>query len=432
MPQLMQTAFFYPKKRNSLSTLMPDIDDDEPSVTENSTDEALSSGFIRLALPVDKAIFSFLRSHSCKSARQAETLVNTIIIGNYIPSHTLLSFPMMPPIIKFRPTTNHSLIQNGDYHKQQSLSVSWGSGSRANVRNSSSSLSAEDRSTTGSKLSTYSSVSTGTNGTSKSSLFESDGRKQSDDGSVHSLQSNSDKTLRHESITEIQEGAASISSISPPPKYFHKPVTISRSLSDRIASAERVRKSSIIELQPPMQQRGRGDSVGSDTSSILGDIYVPSNRWKTNVMDNNTIVAQYGIHPYPMVEWDSSFKIDFRMSSSVGLLSGLVTGIDPSMPQVTLRVFNNSPKQIGFSIRSYRQSTVFKPHVVYPPQGLEILGPYKNWEDNVEFYPNSPATTEMFVIDLFFCTMDTKAVWNINRKYVIMKSQKRYVSSGDL
>ena len=70
---------------------------------------------------------------------------------------------------------------------------------------------------------------------------------------------------------------------------------------------------------------------------------------------------------------------------------------------------------------------MYSSHVVYPNKGLQILEPYKSWEDNVEFFPNSPTTMEMFVIDLFYCTMDTKPMWNVTRKYAIMKGHKRYV-----
>jgi hypothetical protein len=160
--------------------------------------------------------------------------------------------------------------------------------------------------------------------------------------------------------------------------------------------------------------------------SLTESRYVPSAyAWNTGIIDNNTIVAQYGNAPYELVWWDPTFKIDFRLSSSVGLLSGAVTGIDPAKPEVTLKVFNSSAKQIGFSIRSHRQSTIFSSHVVYPTKGLQIIQPYKSWEDNVEFHPSNPSSAEMFVIDLFFCTLDAKPMWNVVRKYAIMKALKR-------
>ena len=209
--------------------------------------------------------------------------------------------------------------------------------------------------------------------------------------------------------------------------------SLTRSLSNRS------RKTSIVTVpstphyhqqhQQQLQQhpRPRCGSADSDVSVSSDVSYLPSaNLWNTSVIDNNTIVAQYGSSPYDSVWWDPSFRIDFRLSSSVGLLSGAVTGIDTSKPEVTLKVFNNTAKQIGFSIRSHRQSTAYSSHVVYPNRGLHILEPYKTWEDNVEFFPPASASAaEMFVIDLFFCTMDGKPTWNVVRKYAIMKTHRK-------
>lgn len=403
IPQMLQHSFFY-QTPHSASSIMSD-DDDDSFIEIGKQDEVLANGWIRLALPVDTAIYVLLRSHCAKGARQAEELINTIQMDNYTPAHNLIALPVMPPIIKFHSTPH----PNG-----QHLVVKDSKDTSRNKISCSSSLSTEGASTVSSKY------SIGTYGTtSSSSLTRSDTsdsnlplRSDSFDEKnaftdQSSLENLSVRTLRQQAIDE--EGAGT------PPEKPRLEKTKSRG----------GRKHSVYQ-QPSYMSRSRGDSTGSDTSSSAESRLIPSvNHWRTKILENHTIIAQYGSMNYPLVWWEPSFKIDFRLSTSVGLLSGMVMGIDSSKPEVTLKVFNNTAKQVGFAIRSYRQSTVFKSHVVYPKQGLEMLGPYKSWEDNVEFYPNDPNTTEMFTIDLFFCTMDTKPVWNVIRKYAIMKAHKR-------
>ena len=53
--------------------------------------------------------------------------------------------------------------------------------------------------------------------------------------------------------------------------------------------------------------------------------------------------------------WNPALKLDFRLCTSIGILSGTVTGIDPHKPVVSLKIVNNTSKQIAFSIRCYRQ-----------------------------------------------------------------------------
>lgn len=434
IPQLLQTALFCQANptagREGSVSIMGADDDEENDTCPCNLDEALANGNIQLAIPVDTAIYSLLRSHCAKGARQAEEVINTAMMSNYTPLQVgAHSFSAMPPIIKFHQTPPNLLASSRflPYHQTSSnassnenLQVCRQKG-HSNV--SSSSLS--ERSTTASsKLSTT---------TSASSLLTSDASRKDSEETNHSFSCSSGSTL-HGDMGTVAEGPTS-------PQHGKKEV--GGSTCNTIDEDERIhrlkkkkpvgrtlsnkqRKQSTV-LQP---LRTRADSTGSDISLNEPSTprYVPENCWSTSIVDNNTITAQYGnTSGYPTIWWEPSFKVDFRLSTSVGSLSGTVTGIHPSNPEVTLKVFNNSAKQIGFSIRSYRQSTVFTSHVVYPKRGLQVLEPYKSWEDNVEFYPNNPNVTEMFVVDLFFCTVDTKPVWNVIRRYAIMKAQKKYV-----
>ena len=138
-------------------------------------------------------------------------------------------------------------------------------------------------------------------------------------------------------------------------------------------------------------------------------------------------VAMYGNTTYPLLMWNPRLKVDFQLSSLIGLLDGAITGIDSTKPAVTVKVTNSSPYRIGFSISVHRQSTVFQPHVLYPTKGLHVLEQEQSWEDNAEFYcnPNSKEMNEYFVLDMFVSTLDGNASWNILRKYAVMKAHKR-------
>lgn len=389
-------------------------DTDDPVMLVRNTDEALATGKLRLGIPVDGAIYTLLHSHCAKGPRQAEEVINMAMKDAYTPAqhHNHLT---MPPIIKFNanPRLRHPSNPNTGLNGSNLLVTNLAS---ANIVSSSS-------------LSEESSLSLGA--TSFSSLPRSDfsdtnlgSRKNSDEvpsssrpiSAMEKAQqstdaSSSSQTSSHRRIDSIEEGPE----LTMPKKIHHAP--LAKSLSNRS------RKTSTV-IQPSTR-RSRGDSVVSE-SSLSETYYMPgAHLWNTSIIDNNTIVAQYGSTPYELIWWDPGFKMDFRLSSSVGLISGTVTGIDPSKPEVTLKVFNSSAKQVGFAIRSHRQSTAFSSHVVYPNKGLEILEPYKSWEDNVEFHSSNPTDVEMFVIDLFFCTMDAKPSWNVHRKYAIMKAHKR-------
>ena len=425
LPQLLQVAFFSQGNQQQDKIFnFPDVcnvDNDETFLNSSNMDEALASGNIRIAIPVDTAIYALLRSHCVKGARQAEEVINAAMtpLNSHIPLPTGPNISK-PPIVKFRSTPRRgngeqAAMEGGSRSSTSSLSpavVGWD-------RNQSS-LSLEDWSGSSRKVSTQSSQCTNnTHGTSFSSLPRSENSASSlangDEAALHTLQ---DLTSSSEhTIQTINEEPVL-------PEGTPKKTPLSKTLSQN--KVRRNSKAYERPMTPRRQVVSRTVSLESDT--MVESTYVPnSSLWNTGIIDNNTMVAQYGSQPYPIVWWDPEYKIDFRLSTSVGIISGTVTGIDPSKPEVTLKVFNNSPKQVGFAIRSHRQSTLFSSHVVYPTKGLKLLKPYKSWEDNVQFLPNSTSTTEMFVIDLFFCTMDGKPVWNMVRKYAIMKAEKRYV-----
>lgn len=475
VPQLLQMPLFRQGDSGPLNLMESFEEEDDSFLTVTNQDEALANGNIRVAIPVDTAIYTLLRSHCAKGARQAEESINTAMRSNYIP-HIAGTFSAMPPIVNFKEhRRNSSISSNGNGSSSQltpdtirGLSKS----SEKSLKVSSSSISTDEWSTThSSKISTHSSISMHTSfGSLPGSEASETNLAASDPTAVRSLSPSSRSGTLPPPPPSQQQAAVRLTlansdaagrSLTPTPRsdslipQSHKTVVRSTSADiaelrrdsgkgdsetsittpkhkalEKTVSASKARRTSTV-LQAPVlppqtmiPRRSRGDSMDSEIS-LMDSLRSGSNRWNTSILENNTIATQYGDTPYPIVWWEPGFKVDFRLSSSVGLLSGTVTGIDPCIPEVTLKVFNNSPRQIGFAIRSHRQSSIFSSHVVFPKKGLQILAPHKTWEDNVEFCSNTPSTAEMFVIDLFFCTMDSKPVWNIVRKYAIMKAQKR-------
>ena len=447
LPQLLQDPFFFYQLGQESDYSINNSEDDYPlsSLTGCMHDEALANGHIRLALPVDTAIYVLIKSHCSKGARQAEEMINTSLNGNYVMSHNLTDFHVMPPIIKF---CSSKVNQSGSStHRKISSEIGncvcdvTVGGVSSKPFQSTSSLCLERNigiplfppderpdsvSRKNSNSSNLADVSNVSSSSSVACIPISDCVLSSEN--QNTLAHTSSKRKRHSTSSMIQEIEPIIEeerefsgTLPPSPPRIGNGHQQCQTTLMKPLSNSKGRKMSIYHAPT------RKDSTGSDTSVGDAPCYIPGgDQWNTSIIDNNTIIAQYGAMPYPMVFWDPKFMIDFHLNTSTGLLSDKVTGIDLSKPEVTLRVINNLPKRIGFAIRSNRLSTVFKTHVVYPNRGLEIVDAYKSWEDKVEFYPNNPDMMDMFAVDLFFCTMDAKPVWNIIRKYAIMKAQKTW------
>ncbi|MCG8625356.1 MAG: hypothetical protein MJE68_25575, partial [Proteobacteria bacterium] len=196
------------------------------------------------------------------------------------------------------------------------------------------------------------------------------------------------------------------------------------------------RKVSLADLRRPPSTDSEVslDDYSYQTPSADRKLSPGHKLWKTSTLDNNVIVSQFGETTYPLLMWDPRLKVDFRLSSSIGLITGIVTGIDPEKSTVTMKVTNTTGKRMGIAIRAHRQTTVFKSYVIFPSNGLYTIGTGEServWEDNVEFYPKDAGKNESFVIDLFVCTLDGNPSWNVQRKYAIMKGHKRYANASN-
>lgn len=356
LPQIMQSPLFNPWNSPT----------DMAAGTSNSSlptcsYDLLQNGHIRIGIYVDTAIYTLLKGHCAKNAKQAEAIIATLMVTNYIPADSIVTSPSlkdktMPPMI----------FQSSMVRKPSATLQSNGKGNFPNSQSS------------GSSLSTSNSAASLGSRTSGSSI---------DEDSVH-------KTEAHDKFERKVSGDL------PGPK------------------AARSRRDSKIQTRPM-----RTFSTNSET-----DDESAQSSWNTSIVDNSMLICQYGNNSYPLLMWNPKLKVDFHVKSSLGPLCGSVTGVDPSNRTVTAKIVNSSSHSVGFSIRSFRQSTIFVSHVVYPHKGLHILEAGQSWEDNVELFPQVKDTAEIFVIDLLVCMMDEHPCWNVHRKYAAVRVAKRLVS----
>lgn len=397
LPQIMQYPFFGTTEKDEVILSGWNEADDE-DIASYQLEDFLSEGHVRLALPIDTAIYALLRSHCAKGAKQAEAVISTANNYNYNPVHSQVVTPHIPPVIchsslnhkkrngyhKSNKDVNVDGVVTRQHHQDDSLEVPAVDSSLKNQPSNSSISGRSERSTSG--VSLFSSTST-----SSSSL----------------------PNIEESSYTPSTTPTETSSPLSAPKRKHN-----SR------------RKDSIVHLQQRSRPISSGSDISLDDYSYQNDRkLIPDHKmWNTSTLDN-LIVCQYGDSTYPLLMWDPRLKVDFRLSSSIGLITGMVTGIDPEKSTVTMKVINMTGRKVGFAIRAHRQTTVFKPYVIFPSKGLYSLGTEEServWEDNVEFYPRDSGKNESFVIDLLVCTLDGNPSWNVQRKYAIMKGQKRY------
>ncbi len=327
LPQIMQSPLFNPWN-------LP-VDSSLPTCSY----DLLQNGLIRIGIYVDTAIYTLLKGHCVKNAKQAEAIISTLMVTNYIPVDKIVTSPSL-----------------GDNHKTMPPMIFQSS----MVRKPSTTLSMYSRSS-------ESSIST----TSSSSIDE-------------------DAVYKEEARDKFEKKSSQINS------------SLKKQRSRRDSKIHPVR----------LRSNSTEDSDGAQT-------------WKTSIVDNSMVICQYGHNEYPLLMWNPKLKIDFHIKSSLGPLCGAVTGVDPSNHIVTARIVNTSSYTVAFSIRSYRQSTIFVSQVVYPQMGLHILEAGQSWEDNVELFPQVKDTAEIFVIDLLVCTMGENPSWNVHRKYAAMRVAKK-------
>ena len=415
LPQMMQYPFFGYVDKDDLTSGW--------KVRENrgtasfELDEYLLEGHIRLGLPIDTAIYALLRSHSAKGAKQAEAVISTAMNYNYNPVHSQVVTPHIPPVI-CHSSLNHKRstppLKNG-YHKPEKST-----GDKGEVFVTPTPDCEQNGSTSPHLQVDLSALK---NQSSNSSIYSGKSERSTSGVSVFSSPSTTTSTSSLPNIDEDGDTPAT-------------PTENASPSSSRKRHGPTKRKDSLAHLHRPPSTDSEVslDEYNYPTSSADRKLIPGHKLWNTSTLDNNVIVSQFGETTYPLLMWDPRLKVDFRLSSSIGLITGIVTGIDPEKSTVTMKVTNTTGKKIGIAIRAHRQTTVFKSNVIFPSSGLYTIGTGEServWEDNVEFYPKDAGKNESFIIDLFVCTLDGNPSWNVQRKYAIMKGHKRYTNASN-
>jgi len=392
---------------------------------DNFPEDFLTSGHVRLGIPIDTLIYYLLRSHCAKGAKQAEELIKTAQTTSSTLQSPYAKMPQMPPVIftsiMARPLPPAHFKVNGSVNGLFGKTRT----GRSLDENADDDAVGSDPSRLGiegsKKPNTTSASSVLTTSSSEKSRANSSASMLSSTTSSSSLPGERDEQSASTLTSETTEQPTGSDRDTNNPQDDSK---------NQATNGTRARKDSRILTRPIP----RTYSSGSEVSEISGDEFgmekkfvVDNNTWNVTVVDNTTVVAMYGDTTYPLLMWNPNLKVDFRLTSSIKLLTGTITGIDPSHPVVTVNVVNRSPHRVAFSVIVHRQSTIFHSHVVYPARGLHILEQYQCWEDNAEFYlnPKSLEMNEYFIVDVFVATLDENPSWNILRKYAVMKGQKR-------
>ena len=413
---------------------------------DNPVEDFLATGHIRLGVPIDTIIYYLLRGHCAKGAKQAEELIRTAQNIGFKLQSSQTTMPLMPPIIfssaLARKTSRENRVNgNWDGYRQpfderdvlESSPLPQGltDSKTANMLSDSSVLSipstdrSRENSSTQQMLSLAISKIANTPSSSSVSTTYSTGKSRNTSSASILSSTTSSSSLTEEAVDKREQ-----STLTPITEVQPELGNGDKTQHSEIASKKqqtRQRKSSRPLKRPIVR------TVSSSSAEFSGDDHeekkpvADKNQWKVSFLDNTIVVAMYGDTTYPLLMWNPKLKVDFQLSSSIGLLDGAITGIDSTKPAVTVKVTNDSSYRIGFSISVHRQSTVFQPHVLYPTKGLHVLEREQSWEDNAEFYcnPNSKEMNEYFVLDVFVATLDGNASWNILRKYAVMKAPKR-------
>lgn len=423
LPQLMQLPFF------------EQVDTDDrcwgwsPYGEVLSPEDFLAYGHIRLGLPIDTAIYHLLNRHCAKGARQAEEVIQTsqaveyvkMLGNNHVPalicSASVLSSPSPPLNERF--AFKRFMFEQYDEDEEVQLSCFSHGMNKRQISGDSGVMCVE---------STTAEVDLNSLQVPRFHKRNFQRAQEISNSSLQSNESKRDSHLSQKSTSSSSLPFSPMSSSSSLPMVHSRSVEMCNSTQSPLpaANARRRRKTSHYGLYRPSVTSISSSEISDDGSnSVSGRLIFDRNMWNTTIMDNNMIVAMFGDTTYPLLIWNPKLKMDFEISSSMGL-SGMTVAVDPNNPILNFRLHNPTPHRIAFSIRAYRQTCVHNSHIIYPVHGLHVLEQAQCWEENADIYQDSPDRNEYVVVELFFAALETsKPSWNVLRKYAVMKARKK-------
>ena len=364
--------------------LPPMLSVQAPNISE---EYILSHGLLRLLVEVDAVIHSFLQSHLCKNARQVEALIrSTIAIRSWAQaSKTPVT---TPPDLVLRSTIVNSL-------PTQSVDVD--EPATPDLKPSSSAIS----------------CSPGLASIHENSSDESEGSIDSShncNNNYHSshISPSYDSGLMSESCSSIlskhskQSGSIQCGYGAPP-----------RSPLNSTSSQGDISTDDFEEMNPLIY------GMGIDAPRV----------WSTRLTQlEDYFASSYGNHYYLDLKYDPSFCVEFLIGPNPKALNNSMAIVRGKQPCVTFSITNTTTTFVGFAIRCFNLNSPHNPRIIYPIMGLEVLEPSSApWVRNADIPDVSDQCNNYLVVEMLVCRTEVTAVWNVQRRYIIVLSEKSQV-----
>ena len=193
------------------------------------------------------------------------------------------------------------------------------------------------------------------------------------------------------------------------------------------STARRDSYAGMSQLRGSGKSRDSRDSRSSISSSSSLKLLHEPNTWHVDLLHpEDTVIGSYGDNSYPILMWNPDLKVHFQIGSKLGTMSSTTAYVSSDKTSLSLQILNTSDVTITFSIRSYRQSLLFRSHIIYPSKGLHILHPGEELWKDVDVIRSKVEREEHLIIDLMVCSLGEERSWNIQRRYAVLKYFDRY------
>lgn len=389
LPQLLQNPFFTPREDNFTAAV---------------ADNFLQFGCIRLGVMVDQVIYKLLSTHCCKGpgSRQADMLIDTALKTVYtLPSamERFIANSKNPPPLLFG---SYNIPEHPDTSDEEESDV-------------------------------YdNNLSPVTNFLTVGSNNSRDQSKFSHSSGVFSNTTSSTSNLAGEDFDRSPTAISEEEVVTRPRQLSggqtdHFPPTRLRTSSLKQFGGKPERKGSIFQ-PPPL---GSFDDIRrpSDQSSVASfKLLQDSSTWHASLpIPGDMIIGSYGDNTYPILMWNPNLNVVFKVGSHSGLSSNTLI-VDNSKDLVRLKVINTTGQKIAFSVRSHRQSLMYRSHVIFPKAGLHLLDPQQEWSIEVELMREGEGERDEYIcIDLLVCQLNCTPSWNVHRRYAVLKQRYTHI-----
>ncbi len=243
--------------------------------------------------------------------------------------------------------------------------------------------------------------------------------------------SGSEEELSHQDrmspplLTKLRSSSSSITSSGIVDDFMELPLPNNLVNNLKRSASGSSRRTSVVDspwINGNSHYRRKSSEISdiSCTTPILGG----DNHWRVEIDSptNDTIIGSHNENSYSILSWNPKFKIQFELGSQEDGMFTTTYCVDSNKPSVTFRVLNSGDEPIAFSIRAYRQSLMFRSHIIYPQNGLKDLDVQQEFSQDFDVVGSEGMQRdEHIIIDLLICKLHGEPSWNIQRRYIILK-----------